>query len=93
MNRISVADDIKPISEFRSNAKALISQVHCTKRPLVITQNGKSAAVLIDVLEYQKMVEMLEVQAELFSAEEDIISKKTMSSKFARAKIIKSISK
>lgn len=93
MNRIAVADDIKSISEFRSNAKALISQVHSTKRPLVITQNGKSAAVLVDVLEYQKMVEMLEVQSEIFKAEEDIANKKTMSSKSARAKVLKSISK
>jgi prevent-host-death family protein len=91
MKRIAVADDIKPISEFRSNAKALISQVHSTKRPLVITQNGKSAAVLMDVLEYQKMVEMLEVQAEIFNAEEDIVNKKTMSSKSARTKVLGSI--
>jgi antitoxin YefM len=61
MQRIVLNDDIHSLSEFRSNASGYIAQVHNTKRPLVITQNGKSAAVLLDVDEYEKMVETTEV--------------------------------
>ena len=43
MQRIILKDDIHSLSEFRSNASGYISQVHSTKRPLVITQNGKSS--------------------------------------------------
>lgn len=93
MNTIAITEDIKPVSEFRSNAKALIDQVHNTKRPLVITQNGKSAAVLVDVSEYQKMTEMLEVQKELFKGEQDIVNKRTYSSKSARNKVLNVINK
>lgn len=89
MKSISAADDIKPVSEFRSNAKALIAQVRNTKRPLVITQNGRSAAVLLDVAEYQKMVDMLEVQADIQSAEDDIVNNRTHSSKSARSMVLK----
>jgi prevent-host-death family protein len=55
------AEDVHPVSEFRSKAAGFITQVHNTKRPLVITQNGKSAAVLLDVTIYDSMVEKLEL--------------------------------
>jgi antitoxin YefM len=61
MQRIVLNDDIRSLSEFRSNAAGFISQIHNTKRPLVITQNGKSAAVLLDVNEYEQMVEKIEL--------------------------------
>ena len=61
MRSIQFADDIKPVSEFRSKAAGFLTQVHTTKRPMIITQNGKSAAVLIDVAVYDSMVEKLEL--------------------------------
>ncbi|MCZ7616254.1 MAG: type II toxin-antitoxin system Phd/YefM family antitoxin [Ignavibacterium sp.] len=36
-----------------------------SKRPLVITQNGKSAAILLSVSEYENMVEKIEVLEEI----------------------------
>jgi prevent-host-death family protein len=61
MQRIILNDDIHSLSEFRSNTSSFISQVHNTKRPLVITQNGRSAAVLLDVEEYEKLLEKIEL--------------------------------
>ena len=61
MQRIVLNDDIHSLSEFRANASGFISQVHKTKRPLVITQNGKSAAVLLDVDEYENLIEKTEL--------------------------------
>jgi prevent-host-death family protein len=61
MKTMTFSDDIRPLSEFRSKASGFIAQVHKTKRPLVITQNGKSAAVLMDVVEYEKMAEKIEL--------------------------------
>lgn len=65
MKTMIFSNDIQPLSEFRSKASGFIAQVHATKRPLVITQNGKSAAVLMDVLEYEKMVEKIELFQDL----------------------------
>ncbi|NTU52647.1 MAG: type II toxin-antitoxin system Phd/YefM family antitoxin [Chlorobiaceae bacterium] len=56
MNRIDLVSDIKPLSEFRANTASLISQVRKTGRPLVLTQHGKSAVVLLDVRLYQTML-------------------------------------
>jgi antitoxin YefM len=61
MQRIMLNDDIHSLSDFRSNTSGYLSQVRSTKRPLVITQNGKSAAVLLDVGEYEKLVEKTEL--------------------------------
>lgn len=81
MERIELDKDIKPISEFRANAPSLLKRVHDTKRPLVITQHGKSAAVLLDVREYEALIEKLEVLSEIAQAEEDIKRKRIYSSK------------
>jgi antitoxin YefM len=61
MKQFFCAEDIQPLSEFRAHASGFIAQVHTTKRPLVITQNGKSKAVLLDAHEYDKMIEKLEL--------------------------------
>ncbi len=93
MERVQFDKDVKPISEFRANAPSLIEQVHRTKRPLVITQHGKSAAVLMDVQEYEAMLEKLDVLTDIGEAEEDIKKKRIYSSEKALEKIRKKISK
>ena len=68
MQRIILNDDIHSLSEFRSNASGFISQVNSTKRPLVITRNGKSAAVLLDVDEYEKIIVKTELIQDIETA-------------------------
>jgi prevent-host-death family protein len=72
MQRVQLDQDIQPLSEFRSKVAFYFDKVKKTKRPLVITQNGKSAAILIDVSEYEAMVDKIEVLEDIKSAEEQI---------------------
>lgn len=72
MERINLNPDIKPLSEFRANATACIKQVHDTKRPIVITQHGNSSAVLMDVQEYEALLEKLELLQDIRLAEAQI---------------------
>ncbi len=72
MKRINLNQDIKPLSEFRANATACIKQIHDTKRPIVITQHGKSSAVLMDVHEYEALLEKLELLQDIRLAEAQI---------------------
>ena len=60
-SRLRIDQDIRSMSEFRTGIASFLKQVHDTKRPLVITQHGKSAAVLLDVSEYEAMQEKLEL--------------------------------
>ncbi len=52
-------EDIKPLSEFQANVTTFLDKVHKTKRPLIITKDGKSAAVILDVFEYRALLELL----------------------------------
>lgn len=61
MRHINLEDDIKSLSEFRANSANFIKQIKDTKRPLILTQHGKSTAVLVDVAEYQATIEKLEL--------------------------------
>ena len=72
MRPIRFSRDIRPLSEFRANAAAFVQQVRSTRRPLVLTQHGKSAAVLLDVEEYERLVERADVLEDIAAAEEQI---------------------
>ena len=61
MQRLKINQDIKPLSEIRTGITNFIKQVHNTKRPLIITQHGKSVAVLMDAHEYETMQEKIEL--------------------------------
>jgi len=61
MQRLRIDQDIRSMSEFRTGIASFLKQVHVTKRPLIITQHGKGAAVLLDVGEYEAMLEKLEL--------------------------------
>ena len=61
MPRLRIDQDIRSMSEFRTGIASFLKQVHDTKRPLIITQHGKGAAVLLDVGEYESMQEKIEL--------------------------------
>jgi prevent-host-death family protein len=71
---LDLLDDIKPISDFRANAAALIRQARESGRPLVITQNGRSAAVLVDVKSYQDLLDELAVLRDVAQARSELAS-------------------
>ena len=50
---------IKPISYVKANAAQVIEELHECREPLVITQNGEAAAVLVDVYSYHEQQEAL----------------------------------
>ena len=59
--RLKPTEDVRPITDFRNHAAEILSQVRTTKRPVVITQKGKSAAILLDAEQYEKQQELLEL--------------------------------
>jgi antitoxin YefM len=55
MRKISVANDIVPIGEFKMRIAKWFRNVKETGQPLIITQNGKPAAILISPTEYDAL--------------------------------------
>ncbi|HEV2719742.1 MAG TPA: type II toxin-antitoxin system Phd/YefM family antitoxin [Thermoanaerobaculia bacterium] len=80
-------NDIKPVSEFRANAAELIEHVKTNKRPLVLTQRGHSAAVVLDVAEYEGMLEEIELLRDVRTAVNQIDAGKGMTSRQAKAEL------
>ena len=72
MSRVRVDEDIRPLSEFRAAVATFVKQLHENRRPVVLTQRGRGVAVLVDVHEYEKMQERLEILEEVYRAEEQI---------------------
>jgi antitoxin YefM len=72
MLKVNLETDIKPMAEVRASMTACIEQVHKTGRPLVITKQGKSAAVLLDVAVYESLMERLELLEDIRTAESQI---------------------
>ncbi len=66
--------DVRPITEFRANTSAVIEQMHATKRPVILTQHGRSAAILLDVDVYEGMIEEIELLRDLRVAEAQIVA-------------------
>lgn len=56
MNKFNVSNDIIPIGEFKISMSRWLKNVQNTGHPLVITQNGRPAGVLISPSEYDELV-------------------------------------
>jgi len=47
MKPLQLSEDILPLGEFKTQASRILRQLRASRRPVVITQNGRPAAVLI----------------------------------------------
>ena len=63
MNPIKPKQDVVPLSTFRANVSELLKQAQQTGRPIVITQHGRGAAVLISADEYEALLDKIEMLA------------------------------
>lgn len=86
---LRIATDIKPVSDFRANAAGMIEQVKTSGRPLVLTQRGESAAVLLDVAVYQELIEELELLSDVRTAMKQVELGQVMSNSAAKAELLK----
>ena len=93
MRQINLENDIKPLSEFRANAASFVKQVKETKRPLILTQHGKSSAVLMDVAAYQSLIEQIELLQEVQLAEQQIAEGKILTPSQVKKRIADRYSK
>lgn len=63
--------DVHPLSAFRANMASFVDQVQAG-RPMVLTQHGRGAAVLISVDAYDALIEELEILRDIQAAEREL---------------------
>lgn len=90
---ISISKDIEPLSEFRKKSADFVKRLKKEKQPIILTQHGKSAAVLMDVSEYERFTKKLEMLEDLLEAKQQVEQGKTYTMDQARERIGRHLSK
>ena len=57
MDSLKVSENIVPLSEFKARASDWLKRISRTGAPVVITQNGRAAAVLLSPVEFDALTE------------------------------------
>jgi len=57
MKPINISQNIVSLSDFKIKASRMLHEIQNSRRPLVITQNGKAAAVLISPSDFDLLTE------------------------------------
>ena len=86
-----LATDIQPLAEFRAKLAAVVRRVQRTRRPVVLTQYGRSAAVLLDVREYDALLERLELLHDVQTAEKQLAKGAGVTHSRARGAVLGSL--
>ena len=83
-----MAEDIHPAADLRAKAEDLLRQVQETRRPIVLTQEGRGAAVLVDVESFQSLLEDLELFRDVHRGLADVEAGRVISHEEARARLL-----
>jgi len=57
---IDLSEDIHALTEFKRNTNAFMTRMKKSRRPVVLTVNGKAELVVQNAASYQKLLERLE---------------------------------
>lgn len=90
---ISLSKDIEPLSEFRKHSADFVKRLKKEKQPIVLTQHGKSAAVLMDVSEYERFTKKMEMFEDLLEAKQQVEQGETYSMEEAKQRVEEHLSK
>ncbi len=55
---MDITKDIQPMTTFRNNSAEILQHVKTSQRPVILTVNGKAAAVLQDADSYQRLLDL-----------------------------------
>lgn len=55
MTNLHISEDILPLGQFKTQASQLLKSINSNNRAIVITQNGKPAAVVLSPTEFDRL--------------------------------------
>src|SRR3984893_5398058 len=55
---IDITKDIQPLTTFRNNSVKMMQRLKKTRRPIILTVNGKPEAVVQDAAAYQRLLDI-----------------------------------
>ena len=69
---MNIEEDIQPVTYFKNHSAEVLAQINRTRRPMVITQNGKARAVLQDRKSYEEMRRALGLMKLIAQGEQEV---------------------
>jgi len=78
MSHLRVAEDIVPLSDFKARSSELLKRLAETGAPIVITQNGRAAGVLLSPAEFDALTERIRFISAVAEGLEDARSGKVV---------------
>jgi prevent-host-death family protein len=57
---VNLDKDIRPLTDFKRNTGAFMTKMKKTRRPVVLTVNGRAELVVQDAKSYQEILDRLE---------------------------------
>ncbi|HEY4364660.1 MAG TPA: type II toxin-antitoxin system Phd/YefM family antitoxin [Bryobacteraceae bacterium] len=57
---VNLSQDIHPLTDFKRNTTGFMRQMKKTRRPVVLTVNGKAELIVQDAASYQQILDRLE---------------------------------
>jgi antitoxin YefM len=90
MTRLSfdLTEDIQPAADLQSRAEGLLRQVQDTRRPVVLTQEGRGTAVLVDIATYQSLLEEVDLLRDVHRGLADVEAGRVVPHDEARARLL-----
>jgi antitoxin YefM len=81
--------DIVPLSEFRANTASVLQRAQRDEATIILTQNGKAAAALMGIAEYQRLTSELEELRSMVNGLADAAQGKTVPHETVKQKLRK----
>lgn len=69
---VDIAEDIESLSTFKRDTANMVKRLKRTKRPVVLTVNGRAAVVVQDAVSYQALLEIKEKYETMLAIEEGL---------------------
>ena len=69
---VDIAEDIESLSTFKRDTANMVKKLKRTKRPVVLTVNGRAAVVVQDAVSYQALLDIKEKYETMCAIEEGI---------------------
>ena len=71
--------DVIPVTELKNRTKQILQRIARTGSPILVTQNGHSAVVMMNVESYQSQQRKLRLLEEIAKGEKDVQEGKVLS--------------
>lgn len=78
---------VELVTNLKRQATKILSDLHATKEPVLITEHGRPSAYLVDVRDYEFMQRRLELLEGLTRGERAVLERRTMTQAEAREKL------